>query len=92
MKDYHINIFHSAEDGGYITDIPDLAMCSAFGATQAAALREAQKAKRAWLASTKELGKPSFATSLSTGLVSTRPSIGRLNKIIGSDLLSFIRF
>ena len=25
MKDYHINIFYSKEDGGYIADIPDLA-------------------------------------------------------------------
>ena len=24
MKDYHINIFWSDEDGGYIADIPDL--------------------------------------------------------------------
>lgn len=31
MKDYHINIFYSAEDGGYIVDIPDLKACSAFG-------------------------------------------------------------
>ena len=33
MKDYHINIFYSEEDGGYIADIPDLEACSAFGAT-----------------------------------------------------------
>ena len=31
MKDYHINIFCSEEDGGYIADIPDLVSCSAFG-------------------------------------------------------------
>ena len=33
MKDYHINIFYSAEDEGYSADIPDLSMCSAFGDT-----------------------------------------------------------
>ena len=33
MKDYHINIFHSEEDNGYIADIPDLESCSAFGST-----------------------------------------------------------
>ena len=33
MSDYHINIFWSDEDGGYIADIPDLEACSAFGAT-----------------------------------------------------------
>jgi len=30
MKDYHINIFYSDEDEGYIADIPDLIHCSAF--------------------------------------------------------------
>ena len=35
MTDYHINIFFSDEDGGYIADIPDLEACSAFGATLA---------------------------------------------------------
>jgi len=29
MKDYHINIFYSEEDEGYIADIPDLKFCSA---------------------------------------------------------------
>lgn len=33
MRDYHINIFWSEEDGGYIADIPDLQACSAFGDT-----------------------------------------------------------
>jgi len=30
MKDYHINIFYSEEDEGYIADIPDLSFCYAF--------------------------------------------------------------
>ncbi len=41
MKDYHINIFFSKMDGGYIADIPDLEACSAFGATREEALKEA---------------------------------------------------
>ncbi|MFM9890295.1 MAG: type II toxin-antitoxin system HicB family antitoxin [Rickettsiales bacterium] len=49
MKNYHINIFFSAEDGGYVADIPDLAGCSAFGDTPEQALAEVQKAKEAWL-------------------------------------------
>ena len=44
MKDYHINIFFSDEDEGYIADIPELAMCSAFGATPAEALAELERA------------------------------------------------
>ena len=57
MKDYHINIFYSEEDGGYIADIPDLAMCSAFGDTPAEALAEVMKAKRLWLEAAKAEGK-----------------------------------
>jgi predicted RNase H-like HicB family nuclease len=33
VSDYHINVFFSADDGGYIADIPDLNACSAFGET-----------------------------------------------------------
>ena len=33
MKDYHINIFYSEDDGDYIADVPDLSHCSAFGET-----------------------------------------------------------
>ena len=57
MTDYHINIFYSDEDGGYIADIPDLDSCSAFGRTAEEALVELEKAKKAWLESAKELGK-----------------------------------
>ena len=58
MKDYHINIFFSEEDGGYIADIPDLAACSAFGATPEEALREVQIAKAAWLETARAEHKP----------------------------------
>ncbi|MCH7603561.1 MAG: type II toxin-antitoxin system HicB family antitoxin [Planctomycetes bacterium] len=57
MKDYHINIFYSDEDGGYIADIPDLTACSAFGETQEQALAEVQIAKAAWLKAAKTEGK-----------------------------------
>ncbi len=49
MRDYHINIFFSEEDGGYIADIPDLDSCSAFGETPEQALEEVEKAKKAWI-------------------------------------------
>ena len=58
MKDYHINIFWSDEDGGYIADIPDLVACSAFGATPAQALAELENAKKAWLDAARAEGKP----------------------------------
>ena len=58
MKEYHINIFYSEEDEGYIADIPDLAACSAYGATPEEALREVSVAKQAWLESARSEGKP----------------------------------
>lgn len=58
MKDYHINIFYSDDDEGYIADIPDLKYCSAFGETPIEALQELALAKQAWLETTKSEGKP----------------------------------
>jgi predicted RNase H-like HicB family nuclease len=58
LKDYHINIFYSEEDGGYIADIPDLEACSAFGETPAKALSEVERAKAAWLEAARAEGKP----------------------------------
>jgi predicted RNase H-like HicB family nuclease len=58
MRDYHINVFYSEEDEGYIADIPDLHHCSAFGTTPEEALREVLTAKQAWLEAAKASGKP----------------------------------
>ncbi len=58
MRDYHINIFFSEDDGGYIADIPDLEACSAFGNTPDEALREVQKAKSLWIEAANAEGKP----------------------------------
>jgi predicted RNase H-like HicB family nuclease len=58
MRDYHINIFYSEEDGGYIADIPDLPNCSAFGNTPAEALAEVELAKEAWLETARVEDKP----------------------------------
>lgn len=58
MSDYHINIFYSDEDGGYIADIPDLEACSAFGATAEEALAEVARAREAWLQAARKAGKP----------------------------------
>lgn len=58
MRDYHINIFYSEEDEGYIADIPDLQFCSAFGETPEEALKEVLVAKAAWLEAAQAEGKP----------------------------------
>ena len=58
MRDYHIHIFYSEEDGGYIADLPDLPNCSAFGDTPAEALAELEFAGEAWLEAARAEGKP----------------------------------
>ena len=58
MKNYHINIFYSEEDGGYVADIPDLEACSAFGSTPDEALKQVELAKTAWLEAARAEGKP----------------------------------
>jgi predicted RNase H-like HicB family nuclease len=58
VSDYHINIFWSDEDGGYIADIPDLRACSAFGTSPAEALAQVEVAKAAWLEAAHAEGKP----------------------------------
>ena len=58
MKDYHINVFYSEEDEGYIADIPDLPHCSAFGGSPEDALQEVLKAKQAWLEAAQANDKP----------------------------------
>ncbi len=64
MRDYHINIFYSEDDDGYIADIPDLKACSAFGDTPDEALQEVQKAKILWIeaanAEDKQVPPPKF--------------------------------
>ena len=57
MNQYHINIFYSEEDRGYIADIPDLEACAAFGETPGQALAELERAKAAWLEAAREAGK-----------------------------------
>jgi predicted RNase H-like HicB family nuclease len=57
VSDYHINIFFSDEDGGYIADIPDLDACSAFGSTPEQALAALEEAREAWLEAARAAGK-----------------------------------
>jgi predicted RNase H-like HicB family nuclease len=58
LKDYHINIFWSDEDDGYIADVPDLDACSAFGRTPAEALAQVERARQSWLEVARAEGKP----------------------------------
>ena len=58
MKDYHINVFYSDDDGCYIADIPDLFPCSAHGETPEEAVHEVLIAKALWLEVALERGYP----------------------------------
>jgi predicted RNase H-like HicB family nuclease/predicted RNA binding protein YcfA (HicA-like mRNA interferase family) len=58
VEDYYVNIVYSAEDGGYVADIPDLQACSAFGGTPDEAIAQVECAKKAWLAAARKKHKP----------------------------------
>lgn len=58
MKDYHINIFWSDEDGCYVADLPDLEACSALGSTPREALDELETARAVWIEAARAEGKP----------------------------------
>ena len=54
MNKYHINVFYSEDDEGFIADIPDLEYCSAFGETPEKAFAEVLIAQKLWLEVAKE--------------------------------------
>jgi predicted RNase H-like HicB family nuclease len=55
---YHIDIFWSDEDGGYIANVPALRYCSAFGESYEEALREVLVAMELHLDTLRELDHP----------------------------------
>lgn len=58
MPAYHINLFFSEDDGGWIADVPDLQYCSAFAETPEEAVAEVRKAIEAWLEAARADGRP----------------------------------
>ena len=57
MTGYPIDVFWSDEDQTSIGDVPDLAYCSAHGATPHAAVGEVELAVEAWLQAARETGR-----------------------------------
>lgn len=57
MNRYPIEVFWSEEDGGYIASVPDLPGCSAWGESEADAIREAHGAIAAWLEAAQAAGR-----------------------------------
>ena len=58
MRRYPVEVFWSDEDDGYIASVPDLPGCSAWGKTEAEAIREARDAVEAWKRAAKAAGRP----------------------------------
>ncbi len=58
MLNYEIILYWSAEDGVFVAEVPELPGCSAHGATQHAALDNAQKAMQLWIDTAVEFGDP----------------------------------
>ena len=57
MSKYPIEVFWSDEDEGYIATVPDLPGCTAWGATETDALREAHEAIAAWVEAATAAGR-----------------------------------
>jgi predicted RNase H-like HicB family nuclease len=55
---YEIDIFYSAEDEGYIANVPELTYCSAWGDTYEEALAQVRVAMKLHLETLREEGRP----------------------------------
>ena len=72
MNKYAIEILYSEEDEGYITIVPELPECSAFGETEEEALKEIKVAIDLWFETAKkdgiEIPEPTGAEILMTAV------------------------
>ena len=57
MHKYHINVFYSKPDEGFVADVPDLLGCSAFGKTPHEALQNVVEAMERWMETAKANGE-----------------------------------
>ena len=53
-----MEVFWSDEDEIWVADVPDLAFCSAHGATPHEAVAEVEQAAKAWLEAARTTGRP----------------------------------
>jgi predicted RNase H-like HicB family nuclease len=58
MNRYEVIIYWSVEDRVFVAEVPELPGCAAHGATQEAALANAQEAIALWVETAKEFGDP----------------------------------
>jgi predicted RNase H-like HicB family nuclease len=69
---YTVEVFYSAEDGGYVAVVPDLPGCMAFDERRVGAMTEVEDAITAWLEAAAEAGMPIPDASPSQYDLSTR--------------------
>jgi predicted RNase H-like HicB family nuclease len=66
---YHINVFYSEDDQGFIAEVPDLDGVSAFGETPHEAVREIETVIDLWIetatAEGRSIPEPRYRPSLS---------------------------
>lgn len=58
MIRYEVIIYWSNEDEAFIAEVPELAGCTADGATYQAALANVETVIQEWIETAKELGRP----------------------------------
>ena len=55
---YEVLIYWNDEDGIFVAEVPELPGCTAHGATQEEALKNAQDAMKLWIDTAKEFNDP----------------------------------
>ncbi|HKR41683.1 MAG TPA: type II toxin-antitoxin system HicB family antitoxin [Paraburkholderia sp.] len=58
MHCYDVIIYWSEDDQAFVAEVPELAGCSAHGASPEQALAQAQEAMTLWLDTAREFGDP----------------------------------
>ncbi|MGB8807571.1 MAG: toxin-antitoxin system HicB family antitoxin [Candidatus Rickettsiella isopodorum] len=98
---YPIEVFWSEEDEGYIATVPDLAGCSAWGATEEDAVHEIHDAAKAWVKAATKAGRtvpePSTQTHYSGKFLMRLPKrlhadLARSAKVQGVSLNQYVLY
>jgi len=93
VKDYHVNIYYSEKDQGYVADIPDLQIFSKPSKTAAEALADVEQAKAQWLASASEeqrmIPEPTYQSDTYNRARVSEPKQPTEAKPLGADQPSY---
>ena len=86
MINYPIEVFWSDEDEGFIAIAPDLPGASAWGKTEAAAIKELRNAIALWITAAKKAGNPVPKPSDRTELTYSGKFLMRVPKRLHAEL------